>query len=445
MNPTWSSMPAWRACWASIFTILISVATAEDRPELAGFDRQRASQMTTAEARLVEGLGPALIDGRDASAALQAWFDGLKAAKAGEPAEARRIWQRGAGLLHALPPIPQSTWGPVPDASLTLHEEFSGASMEGATCHVAGWEVDGLKQYGILVAPPGAAKMTAAETIDTYPLLLYLHGAAFGVPLYALPWLGRIARAGYVIIGPSLRGEDLFVGAADTPSLARFRKYRSEGAIENLDGEVDDALAAVSAARKLPFVRDGAFGIIGHSFGAGVGLLVAARHPDTACMVSYDAWLTNPFRYYWDRMRRGANNWLSWAAYCNQPVREQLRGLMKRSIVHNAARIQCPLLLFVGGAYAGSVFHLSHEDLLAQLRRHGKPFRYDVVPDGGHNFVLYYDSEPARYAYEKHMAFLAEHLPPAPVTATDATRTGAPGEPEPALPAGTAPPGAATP
>jgi len=147
--------------------------------------------------------------------------------------------------------------------------------------------------------------------------------------------------------------------------------------------------------------------------GAGVGLLVAARSSDAACVVSYDAWLTNPFRYSWDRMRRAGNNWLSWEEFCNQPVADQLAGLMKRSIVHHADQIQCPLQLFIGGAYEGSVFHESHADFIAQLKKHKKTFTYDIVPDGGHNFVLYYNSTPARYAFRKHMVFLREHIPPA--------------------------------
>jgi dipeptidyl aminopeptidase/acylaminoacyl peptidase len=279
--------------------------------------------------------------------------------------------------------------------------------MAGVNVHIAAWEVDGLAQYGVVLAPatiPGQAA-------HRLPLLLYLHGAAFGVPPRALPWLARMARNGYCIVGPALRGEALFATYQKLPAtLSR----QCGGTIENLDGEVDDALAAVSGMQKLDFVQPGSFAIIGHSFGAGVGLLVAARSADAACVISYDAWLTNPFRYYWDRMRRGANNWLSWEEFCSQPVTEHLPELMKRSVTHHAERIACPLLLFIGGAYEGSVFHLSHADFIANLKKHGKSYDYDVVPDGDHNFVLDYDSTPARYAYRKHLDFLRRHLPPAP-------------------------------
>ena len=153
--------------------------------------------------------------------------------------------------------------------------------------------------------------------------------------------------------------------------------------------------------------------MIGHSFGSGVGLLAAARAGDLCkAVVSYDAWLVTPQRYYWDRMARRANNWLSWADFCNQPVNAQLSGLMTRSIVHNAEKLTAPLLMFIGGAYASSVFHQSHDDLILQLKKLGKSYAYHVMPDAGHNFVLYTTSKPALDALKIQTDFLAKHYPP---------------------------------
>lgn len=372
------------------------------RPGLEGLDWAGPDSLTPEEAALVQALGPPLLAGKNCEAALQAWFDGRLAASQRDREGAAKLWRDGLDKLDDLQPLPQAEWGGLPDASFEMITQFRVPGVDRADLWVVRWLVDDLKQYGVLVVPkergPG----------QKFPLMLYMHGAAYGVPIHALPWLADMAAEGYVIIGPALRGQDLFAGYGVPRELA----YRCDGKIENFDGEVDDSLAAIAAARKLPYVKPGEFAIIGHSFGSGIGLLVAARHPDTACVISYDAWLVNPFRYYWDRMRRGANNWLSWADFCNQPVAKQLSGLMKRSIVHHAERLHCPLLLFIGGAYEGSVFHLSHADFLARLDEHGKDYIYDVVPGGGHNFVLYYEDEPARYAYEKHMAFLKRHLPP---------------------------------
>lgn len=384
------------------------------RPGLEGLDWQSPLSVSDEEMALVEALKEPLIHGMDCERALQCWFDGRLADSKKDRSGAVRLWQEGLKYLSDLKPLPPPEFKPLPDAVFRPISRLRFPECEGTELLVVQWNVDGLRQYGIVMAPE---KRPAGKR---YPLLLYMHGAAYGVPTYALPWLARMVREGYVVAGPSMRGEDLFATRLPIKGL----ELKCGGEIENLDGEVNDALSAVSAARKLPYVRGGKFAIIGHSFGAGAGLLVTARIKDVACMVSYDAWLTNPFRYYWDRMHRGANNWLSWADFCNQSVADQLRGLMKRSIVEQAANISCPLLLFMGGAYDGSVFHLSHADFMAELRKYDKPFIYDLVPDGGHNFVLYYESKPAIYAFAKHMAFLREHFPPDPDAAPAAKEAG---------------------
>ncbi len=405
--PTPRRRPAARiAALAGLAAALLCAADEPPAPGLEDLAWSSPAEMSPAEARLVGALKNPMIHAMNVEKALECWFQGRRADAKGKPNAAKLAWKQGLTFLKNLKPLPRPPWPPPPDGTLKILTRFRYPGAEGTECYIVRWTVDKLTEYGVLIypqLPPGTLRHIRL------PLLLYLHGAAFGVPLYALPWLARMARAGYVIIGPALRGEDLFATNADLHGL----NYKCGGKIENLDGEVDDALAAVAGAMKLPGVARDKFGIIGHSFGAGVGLLVAARAPKAACAVSYDAWLVNPFRYYWDRMRRGPNNWLSWEQFCNQPVRAQLAGLMKRSITHHADRIHCPLLLFIGGAYAGSVFHLSHQDFIANLRRYHKKFVYDVVPGGGHNFVLDYDSPQAKYAFEKHMAFLRKYLPPA--------------------------------
>ncbi len=375
---------------------------AETPHGLEELDWQSARSVHEAEMELIAALKEPLIQAQNVEKALECWFRGRRAAADDDLQTAIRNWQQGIALLDNLESLPKAEWSANPDAELELLETVNYPGTEGVSCRIVSWSVDDLRQYGILIKP---VKLATAKL----PVILYLHGAAFGVPLHALPWLAGMAKQGYVIIGPALRGEHLF----SSGRFSRTSKYKSEGEIENFDGEVNDALAAVAAVQKQPYAAPGKFAVIGHSFGAGVGLLVAARTDMVACTISYDAWLTNPFRYYWDRMRRGPNNWLSWAEYCDQPVSDQLRGLMKRSVTHHAERITGPLLMLIGGAYEGSVFHLSHQDFITQLKKFNKQYVYDVVPDGGHNFVLYYDSEPARYAYKKHMRFLHQHLPPA--------------------------------
>ncbi|MBT3375651.1 MAG: hypothetical protein HN742_15520 [Lentisphaerae bacterium] len=378
---------------------------APPRPGLRSIEQQGPGNIGREEAALIAALKLPLLSGKNVEGALAAWFAGREAAETGDLTKAEAAWQLGRRELTDLKNLPKADWDPPNGTDFRLLRRIELNGMDGVECHIATWSVDHLKQYGVFMVPH------SEDASARFPLVLYLHGAAFGVPLHALPWLAKISRAGYAIVGPALRGEPLFSTYSRIP---REIDLHCEGEIENLGGEVDDALSAVAGALKLPCVSGHSFAILAHSFGAGVGLLAAARSPNVVCAVSYDAWLVDPFRFYWDRMRRGANNWWSWESYCNQPVAEQLAGLMRRSVLHHADLLRCPLLLFIGGGYKGSVFHLSHEDLVARLTALERDVTYDVVPDGHHTFVLAYDSPAARYAFERHTRFLHRHFPPSP-------------------------------
>ncbi len=369
------------------------------------------TRRTTYKRDLAYRLQRPMAQGLDVTEALEAWF----AAETADAGEALQLYLKAMASLEDLAPLPKTTWPPDPaDVTLEWRETVPIPDLSrlfgpddrpapGIRCRVAEFSVDNLRQYGVVLEP---------ETPGKYPLILYLHGAAFGVPAYSLPWLSRLAARGYVIAAPALRGEPLF---ASREYLQFDQDYHCEGQIENLDGEVNDALGMVAAVRKLDSVREGDFAILAHSFGAGVGLLVAARSSEVSCVVSYDAWLVNPFRYYWDRLRDGADNWLSWEQYVQaRTVPEQLSGLMRRSVVHHAEQIQAPLLLFMGGAYNGSVFHQSHDDLTDRLQALDKTYRYEIIPGGSHNFVLYPGEEPARRAFVIQDSWLEKHHPPAP-------------------------------
>ena len=385
-----------------LFCTLVCTAGDSIRPGLENLAWKRGLNDQQEEA-LVNALKDPLLAGKDVSAALQDWFDGRLAASRRDLSAARQKWQSGLAKLTGLPTLPPCQFPEPPDASfrnLTPPELLSG--FADVTVQVVAWTVGGLQQYGLILAP--------AELVPgrQHRLILYCHGAAFGIPNSFCGWLAEhLVRQGYVVIAPAMRGEPLY--QMQVP--VNGQELVSEGEIENLDGEVDDCLAMLAAAWKLPYVKPDEFAMLGHSFGAGVGLLTAARAGDKAkAVVSYDAWLVNPQRFYWDRMRCGANNWLSWEDFCNQPVQAQLQGLKKRSIVHNAGLLQAKLLLFMGGGYDGSVFHLSHNDLLQELQRLNKPCQYVLVPDGDHNFVLR-DGAPARFALSKQQEFLRRYFP----------------------------------
>lgn len=387
-----------------LFCLYALALTAGDtvRPGLEGLDQQYMIQ-NEHEEKLVQAIKAPLLKGLDVQKALQKWFDGRLLQTRGNIKAADKAWKEGIDLLKDLQPLDKPAWKPFPEADLKTLETLRLRGYPDVKLEVVQWSVDNLKQFGVVLSPANAAPG------DQFPVILYAHGAAFGIPPGFLGWLADLVRKGYVVVGPAMRGEPLF--QQDIPINGTI--LNCEGEIENLDGEVNDCLSMLNAIWKRPHVKTNSFAMIGHSFGSGVGLVAAARAGDVCkAIVSYDAWLVNPQRYYWDRMARGANNWLSWADFCNQPVKNQLDGLMTRSITHNAQKLKAKLLFFIGGGYEGSVFHLSHDDLFQQLKKYNIPYTYKVMPNAGHNFVLYIDSEPARKALDIQNDFLDKHFPP---------------------------------
>jgi dienelactone hydrolase len=114
---------------------------------------------------------------------------------------------------------------------------------------------DGLKVRGRLVLPASGGP---------YPGVVYGHGGTSGLTAAALERCRDLARAGYVVVAPSYRGED-----------------GSEGEIEVAAGEVNDTLNALywlkaqnTLATRLDSNR---IALVGTSHGALVSLLAANR------------------------------------------------------------------------------------------------------------------------------------------------------------------------
>ncbi|MFT5128416.1 MAG: dienelactone hydrolase [Rhodothermales bacterium] len=353
------------------------------------------------KAKLAAALETPMSTGMNVEAALTAWF---AAEKATDLAAKEAHYKAGLAALENLQPLPQAKWPDNPTDTpfkvleTIVYESFTKA---GLTIEVVEFEVDELTQYGVQVRP---------STGGPYPMAVYLHGAAFGVPSYQLSPMGRMALDGYVVVAPALRGEDLFV----SQSVPTKKPYKCEGHIENLLGEPRDVLAIADGASKQSFVKVGKFALVGHSFGSGAGLLAAERTDKVACVVSYDAWFVNPFYFYWLRLSGGSKYyWESWEYFLEKPIAEQLSGLMARSSAHHTDRLTAPVLLFVG-EFDGPGYHTSHEYMASELKENNKPHQHIVIPGGGHNFVLYND-EPARKAEVIQRAFLHKHLPPVAV------------------------------
>ena len=207
-----------------------------------GLERIEQSLPDADEQAFLDAFKQPFFDGMDVSAALQCWFDGRLLSQQRQNRLAKVKWLEANQKLKNVKPLPKTEWGPWPDAAFTVVKPLNLPSHPTVSIDLVEWKVDNLKEYGVLLYPKNPMKDAK------YPLILYCHGAAFGLPGDFMNFLADLVEMGYVIIGPAMRGEDVF----QFPFPIDGKELKCEGEIENLDGEVNDCLSMLSAAWKLP-------------------------------------------------------------------------------------------------------------------------------------------------------------------------------------------------
>ncbi len=144
-----------------------------------------------------------------------------------------------------------------------------------ATVRVVSHTIDGVKHYGLIAVPNGAAP-------GSLPVVIYTHGGDNGLSANELTLILQLfpALAGeFVVVAPSYRDEPLRTDAAT---------YRSDGPASPWDRDVDDTLALLNAAlENTPEANGESIGAIGLSRGAAVALLAAIRDPRIELVVEY--------------------------------------------------------------------------------------------------------------------------------------------------------------
>jgi carboxymethylenebutenolidase len=178
------------------------------------------------------------------------------------------------------------------------------------------------------------------------------------------------ARHGYLLlylfrrgVGPSSDQGDSAVDLMTRESAAQGKEARNALQLELLqDREMPDALAALRFLRKLPEVRAHDIGVIGHSFGGSVTVLMAERDPDLRAMV-----LFSTAGYSFDR---------------SPGLRQRLLAAL--------SRVAAPVFLI----HAENDYSLSAGQALdLRLEQLGKPHRLKIyppvgsTPDDGHDFI----------------------------------------------------------
>jgi carboxymethylenebutenolidase len=178
------------------------------------------------------------------------------------------------------------------------------------------------------------------------------------------------ARHGYVFlylfrrgVGPSTDQGTSAVDLMNSEAAAHGQKARNALQLELLEGrEMGDALAALKFLRALPEVNARKVGLIGHSFGGSLTLLMAEREPDLQAIVLFSA-----AGYSFDRS-------------------PELRQRLLAALPH----ISTPAFFI----HAENDYSLSSGKVLdARLEQLGKPHRLKIYPpightvDDGHDFL----------------------------------------------------------
>lgn len=206
-------------------------------------------------------------------------------------------------------PTPASTPVPDPYAHLTI-EHLASRSYGGGelqivdtlqhttlyTRYLIRFPSDGLNIYGFMNMPPGQGP---------FPVIIALHGyidpAVYQTLDYTTDNADAIARAGYLVIHPNLRG---YQPSDSGPNIFRV-------------GMAEDVLNLIAIIKEqagkpgpLEFADPQAIGLWGHSMGGGISTRVITASADVAAAVLYGAMSGDEIRnfeaiYGWSEGQRG--------------------------------------------------------------------------------------------------------------------------------------------
>jgi len=381
---------------------LAAALAAQDtvRTGLEGLAWQSPETVHAAERALVTALRAPLLGAKDCAAALQCWFDGRTADARGDKAAAIAAWEAGTRALTDLHDLPPPPWPDTSGARLTPQTGITGADLYLLDAFVVRWSSDAGTQFGLFMVPRSRPQG------HRFPLLVYVHGGSAGLGRQEIAWLAEQCRKGYAGLAPALRGQPL----ADA-SVPQMSGYRCAGRTDDPAGAAGDLLAALQGTQAMPVVRPDGCALVGVGRGATAALLAAAHSSMPACVAVADARQLDPFRAYWTRMSRGENTWPDWANFCSREPAEQLASMHRRSVVHQAGGIRCPVLMLLPDGPADSLDAQAHRDVAAAVRAAGAEAVPEVQPGAARDFTDTLDSEPGRKALRRMLEFVYRHVP----------------------------------
>jgi dipeptidyl aminopeptidase/acylaminoacyl peptidase len=247
---------------------------------------------------------------------------------------------------------------------------------------------DGLELVSYLTVPHGVEARKL-------PLVLDVHGGPWGRDRWGYdPTTQWLANRGYAVLSVNYRGSTGF-----------GKKFLHAGDREWAGKMHDDLIDAVNWAIKEGVADPKRVAIFGGSYGGYAALVGATFTPDVfACAVdvvgpSNLVTLMKSIPPYWEPMRK------LFAVRVGDIEKEE-EFLKSRSPLFKADRIRIPLLI-AQGANDPRVKQAEAEQIVAAVRKAGKPVEYMLFPDEGHGFAR---PENRLKFYAAAEAFLARHL-----------------------------------
>jgi dipeptidyl aminopeptidase/acylaminoacyl peptidase len=226
---------------------------------------------------------------------------------------------------------------------------------------------DGLELVSYLTLPVGVES-------KNLPTVLYVHGGPWARDSWgydsAAQWL---ANRGYAVLQVNYRGSTGF-----------GKKFVEAGNREWARKMHDDLIDAVRWAVKEGYSDPKKVAIMGGSYGGYAALVGAAFTPDEFCCAvsivgpSNLVTLLKSIPPYWEPMKK------IFAVRVGEPDDEKF--LKERSPLFRADKIKIPMLI-VQGANDPRVKKAESEQIVAAVRKAGKPVTYLLFKDEGHGFV----------------------------------------------------------
>jgi dipeptidyl aminopeptidase/acylaminoacyl peptidase len=247
---------------------------------------------------------------------------------------------------------------------------------------------DGLELVCYLTLPVGVEA-------KKLPMVLFVHGGPWGRDVWGFnseaQWL---ANRGYAVLQVNYRGSTSF-----------GKKFLHAGDREWAGKMHDDLIDAVNWATEQGIADPKQVAIFGGSYGGYAALVGATFTPDVfACAVdvvgpSNLVTLLKSIPPYWEPMKK------LFAVRVGDVEKEE-EFLKSRSPLFKADRIRIPMLI-AQGKNDPRVKQAESEQIVAAIKKAGKPVEYMLFEDEGHGFARPENSLKFNAAAE---AFLAKHL-----------------------------------